>query len=175
MVEVVVGRIGRAHGVRGEVSVEVRTDEPERRFAVGTRMRLDPPRPYSAVTVAGVRPHAGRLLVAFERVSDRTAAERLRGATLVLDVDGQERPVDPEEFYDHQLVGLAVCTDRGDTVGTVEAVLHLPAHEVLSVRRNDGGEVLVPFVADVVTSVDVAAGRLVVAARSGALEPDLTG
>lgn len=172
MVEVVVGRIGRAHGVRGEVSVDVRTDEPERRFAVGTRLRVAPDRPRATVVVAAVRPHAGRLLVTFDQVLDRSAAEQLRGATLAVDVDETERPDDPEEFYDHQLVGLAVKDDAGAAVGAVEAVLHLPAQDVLAVRRIDGREVLVPFVAEIVPVVDVAARHVVVVDRIGLLDPD---
>lgn len=161
MVEVVIGRVGRAHGVRGEVSVDLRTDEPDRRFMVGAQLRLSPPTPLASVTVSAVRPHAGRLLVSFEQVHDRTAAERLRGAMLCIDVDSGERPEDPEEFYDHQLVGLTVRSigpDRHAELGTVESVLHLPAHDVLGVRLGDGREVLVPFVTDMVPVVDVEAG-----------------
>ncbi len=161
MVEVVIGRVGRAHGVRGEVSVDLRTDEPDRRFQIGAELRLSPPRPVPSVTVSAVRPHAGRLLVSFEQVRDRTAAEHLRGAMLCIDVDSDERPEDPEEFYDHQLVGLTVRpSDTGATadLGIVESVLHLPAHDVLAVRLGDGREVLVPFVTDMVPVVDVDAG-----------------
>lgn len=172
MVEVVVGRIGRAHGVRGEVSVDVRTDEPDRRFAVGTSLRLAPARRYPTLTVAAVRPHAGRLLVTFEQVPDRTAAEQLRGATLAVDVDESERPEDPEEFYDHQLVGLEVHQEAAGVVGTVNSVLHLPGQDVLAVRRTDGREVLVPFVTDIVPVVDLAAGHVVVLDRVGLLEPE---
>ncbi len=175
MVEVVVGRIGRAHGVRGEVSVDVRTDEPARRFGVGTSLRVAPSLRYATLTVAAVRPHAGRLLVTFEQVPDRTAAEQLSGATLAVDVDADERPEDPEEFYDHQLVGLAVHDATGSAVGTVESVLHLPAQELLSVRRGDGREALVPFVTALVPVVDVAEGRIVVSDRAGLLDPDEAG
>ena len=113
-VEVVVGRIGKAHGVRGEVSVEPRTDEPDRRFAdgavLGTRTpRGDAPtgpdRP-AVLTVSSSRWHQSRLLVTFAEADDRTAAEALRGLSLVTDVDESDTPADPDEFYDHQLVGL---------------------------------------------------------------------
>jgi 16S rRNA processing protein RimM len=161
VVEVVVGRVGRAHGIRGEVSVDLRTDQPERRFRVGAELRLSPPRPLAAVTISALRPHAGRLLVSFEQVGDRTAAEQLRGALLSVDVDSGDRPEDPEEFYDHQLVGLAVRSGgqgNQDEIGIVESVLHLPAHDVLAVRMGDGREVLVPFVNDMVPVVDVDVG-----------------
>lgn len=161
MVEVVIGRVGRAHGVRGEVSVDLRTDEPDRRFQVGAELRLSPPKPAPSLTVSAVRPHAGRLLVSFEQVRDRTAAEHLRGAMLCIDVDSGERPEDSEEFYDHQLVGLTVRPSGPGSpaeLGTVESVLHLPAHDVLAVRLGNGREVLVPFVTDMVPVVDVEAG-----------------
>lgn len=161
MVEVVIGRVGRAHGVRGEVSVDLRTDEPDRRFRIGAELRLSPAKPVASLTVSAVRPHSGRLLVSFQQVRDRTAAERLRGAMLCIDVDNSERPEDPEEFYDHQLVGLTVRPSGAGTpadLGTVEGVLHLPAHDVLAVRLGDGREVLVPFVTDMVPVVDVESG-----------------
>lgn len=161
MVEVVIGRVGRAHGVRGEVSVDLRTDEPDRRFQVGTQLRLSPPKPLASVTISAVRPHSGRLLVSFEQVRDRTGAEQLRGAMLCVDVDSGDRPADPEEFYDHQLVGLTVRhggSGMRSDLGRVESVLHLPAHDVLGVRLSDGREVLVPFVSEMVPVVDVEAG-----------------
>ena len=130
--EVVVGRVGRAHGVRGEVSVDVRTDEPERRFAPGAELRVDGCHS-DALTVVAARSHGARLLVTFAQVSDRTAAEALRGATLLADVGEGERPADPEEFYDHQLVGLAVRTEERGIVGQVSDVLHLPSRASLAV------------------------------------------
>jgi 16S rRNA processing protein RimM len=158
--EVVVGRIGRAHGVRGQVSVEVRTDEPQRRFAPGQLPRLS--RPHggrSALEVTEARPHAGRLLVTFAEVGDRTVAESLRGTLLSVEVDPGELPDDPEEFYDHQLVGLPVVDLAGAPLGTVTAVVHLPGQDLLTVTRQTGNgrrEVLVPFVQAIVTEVSVA-------------------
>ena len=171
LTEVVVGRIGRAHGIRGEVSVELRTDEPERRFAVGSVLRT--PVKGRALTVAAVRPHGGRLLVTFAEAGDRTAAEALRGTTLVVDVDGSERPDDPDEFYDHQLIGLRVRTTDGQVVGTVVELRHLPAQDLLEVRRDDDDDtdpVLVPFVRELVPEIDLDAGWLVVAALPGLLD-----
>ena len=176
--EVLVGRIGRAHGVRGEVSVEPRTDEPERRFADGavldtrTPTGAAPPadRPASLV-VSRTRWHQSRLLVTFAGVEDRTAAEALRGLSLVTVTDPDETPEDPEEFYDHQLVGLRVHTTDGVPVGEVADVLHATGQDLLAVRKPDGVEVLVPFVSQLVPVVDVREGRLEVADRPGLLEP----
>ena len=174
--EVVVARVGRPHGVRGEVSVELRTDEPERRFADGAVLDVRPPggrlpdgNP-ARLTVSGSRTHQDRLLVSFAEVGDRNAAERLRGALLVTDVGG-EVPEDPEEFYDHQLVGLAVVTVEGTASGTVAEVVHTGAQDLLVVRRPGREDALVPFVAALVPEVDLEAGRVVVADRPGLLEP----
>jgi 16S rRNA processing protein RimM len=174
--EVVVARIGRPHGVRGEVSVELRTDEPERRFADGAVLDLRPAGGLihgdtpTRLTVTGSRTHQDRLLVSFAEVGDRNAAERLRGALLVTDVGG-EAPEDPEEFYDHQLVGLAVVTVEGTASGTVAEVVHTGAQDLLVVRRPGREDALVPFVAALVPEVDLEAGRVVVADRPGLLEP----
>ena len=174
--EVVVARVGRPHGVRGEVSVELRTDEPERRLADGAVLDVRPPDGRAAapdhtrLTVEGTRLHQDRLLVSFAGVEDRTAAERLRGALLVTQHSG-EAPEDPEEYYDHQLVGLAVVTTEGTPSGTVAQVVHSGAQDLLVVRRPGREDSLVPFVTALVPEVDLAAGRLVVADRPGLLEP----
>jgi 16S rRNA processing protein RimM len=167
--EVVVGRVGRAHGVRGEVSVEVRTDEPERRFAPGATLRAED-RTDKTLTVHAVRPHGARLLVSFEQITDRTGAESLRGATLFAQVAESDRPEHPDEFYDHQLVGLTVRTDQRGAVGQVSAVMHLPEQDVLVVSTGEGTESLVPFVAALVPSVDLDAGELTVADQPGLLD-----
>jgi 16S rRNA processing protein RimM len=109
LTEVVVGRVGRAHGIRGEVSIEVRTDEPALRFTPGAVLRAASGKPRS-LTVDAVRPHGDRLLITFAEVRDRTAAEAMRGAVLVVDVEPGTRPDDPDEFYDRQLIGLRVRT-----------------------------------------------------------------
>jgi 16S rRNA processing protein RimM len=177
--EVIVGRIGKAHGVKGEVSVEPRTDEPERRFAVGAVLAVRTPRgaePHAAdrpatVTVRRTRWHQSRLLVTFEGFEDRTAAETLRGLSLALDLDPAEVPEDPEEFYDHQLVGLAAFTTDGDAVGQVTDVIHGASQDLLAVRTVDGREVLVPFVSPLVPVVDVPGRRLEIADRPGLITP----
>ena len=166
----VVGRIGKPHGLRGEVSVEPRTDEPERRFAVGARLGAERNRPgaqpAATFTVSGTRWHSGRLLVTFEEIADRNAAEDARGTMLVVPVDPDERPDDPEEFYDHQLVGLAVVTTSGEPLGDLTEVVHGAAQDLLVVAQGDR-EVLVPFVSELVPEVDLAAGRVVVDDRPG--------
>jgi 16S rRNA processing protein RimM len=174
--EVVVARIGRPHGVRGEVTVEVHTDEPERRFVTGRALTVrrpagGPAPAYAVLTVAGSRWHQGTLLLRFEELGDRTTAESARGLLLTVAVDPEETPDDPEEFYDHQLVGLAVVTTGGDVVGTVSDVLHSGAQDLLVIAR-DGRDVLVPFVEALVPQVDLPAGRVVVADRPGLLDPE---
>ncbi len=177
--EVVVGRIGKAHGIKGEVSVEPRSDEPERRFADGAVLGTRTPRgtePHSThrpttLTVRRTRWHLSRLLVTFVGVDDRTAAEALRGLSLVVDLDPADVPEDPEEFYDHQLIGLTVSTTEGAEVGEVSDVIHGASQDLLAVRTSDGREVLVPFVSQLVPVIDVPGGRLQVADRPGLITP----
>ncbi len=172
------GRIGRPHGVRGEVTVELRTDEPDERFRRGTRLRVEAPRVSAPVpaelTVASTRWHQGRLLLGFDEIGDRNAAEALREVRLLVEVDPAARPEDPEEFYDHQLVGLEVHVSGsgGVRIGEVTEVLHSGAQDLLVVRRDDGRDVLVPFVAALVPDVDVTAGRLAVVDQPGLLDPE---
>jgi 16S rRNA processing protein RimM len=166
---VVVGRIGRAHGVQGQVAVDVRTDEPERRLAPGAVLTTDP-ESVGPLTVQSGRVHSGRLLLVFDGVADRTAAERLRGTLLLADVDPDELPAEADEWYDHQLVGLEAVLADGVVLGQVAAVLHLPGHDVLAVEAPDGRELLVPFVAEIVPVVDLGAGRVQVAPPSGLLD-----
>ncbi len=167
--QVVIGRIGKAHGIRGEVTVEVRTDDPDGRFAVDAVLMTDrADRPL--LTVERARPHHGRLLVQFAGVPDRNAAELLRGILLSVDADSDPDIDDPDEFYDHQLVGLRVVTVDGDVLGEVSDVVHLPASVLLSVTRPGAGELLIPFVASMVPTVDVAGRRVVVDLPPGLLE-----
>jgi 16S rRNA processing protein RimM len=170
--EVVVGRIGKAHSLKGEVSVEPRTDEPDRRFAVGAVLAAARPNGTDArkLTVHAVRWHGERLLIAFAEIPDRNAAEAARGLVLSIAVDPEDSPEDPEEFYDHQLVGLAAYTTDGDAVGTVTEVIHTSGQDLLAIKT-DVGEVLVPFVSALVPTVDLAAGRLEIADRPGLLTP----
>ena len=171
---VVVGHIGRSHGIRGEVVVDPRTDEPAERFAIGATVRADGRQP-QRLTIKSVRPHSGRLLVAFDEVVDRTDAEALRGVTLSAEVAADQMPADPEEFYDRQLVGLEVQLAEGGRAGNVVGVVHSPLQDLLAIRRPDGREVMVPFVAELVPKVDLAAGIVHVADRPGLLDPDDAG
>ncbi|WP_369208993.1 ribosome maturation factor RimM [Streptomyces sp. PU-14G] len=167
--QLVVARIGRAHGIKGEVTVEVRTDEPEARLAPGAVLTTDPASA-GPLTIAAGRVHSGRLLLRFEGVRDRNAAEALRNTLLVAEIDPAERPEDPEEFYDHQLEDLEVVTVDGTAVGRIESVAHLPAQDLLVVRGADGGEVLVPFVSEIVPEIDLAAQRAVIDPPPGLLD-----
>jgi 16S rRNA processing protein RimM len=168
-VEVVVARIGRPHGIKGEVSVEVRTDDPDGRLAPGTVLRTEPAAAGPLTVVTG-RFHSGRLLLSFDGCTSRSGAERLRNVLLVADVDPDERLEDPDEFFDRQLVGLRVETVAGAELGELAEMLHLPGQDVLVVRRHDGRESLVPFIAEFVPEVDLEGGRVVVDPPGGLLD-----
>lgn len=166
-IEVIVGRIGRAHGIRGDVSVDVRTDEPARRFHEGAPLLLgDGRRP---VSLTSVRWHRGKLVVSLAGVADRTAVEQLTGEILYALVPESEMPSEPEEYFDRQLVGLVVRDHTGAERGTVTEVQHLPAQDVLRVDV-DGQTRLIPFVKALVPTVDVAAGFVQLADVAGLLE-----
>jgi 16S rRNA processing protein RimM len=164
--DLVVGRVGRPQGIRGEVTVEVRTDYPETRFAPGSVLRTEPAE-RGPLTVAGLRPRSGGVVLAFDGVTDRAGAEALRGTVLLVDSAALPAIEDPDEWYDHQLVGLTAVDPEDKALGTVAEVVHAPASDLLVVRDEAGREHLVPFVRAVVPTVDVAAGRVVVAAPEG--------
>jgi 16S rRNA processing protein RimM len=163
---VVVGRIGRAQGIRGEVTVEVRTDAPEERFSPGALVfptgRAGLP---GVIEVTGHRWQSGRLVLSLAGVADRTAAESLRGAVLEADVDLAD--TDQDEYHDLALVSLRVVDAAGRELGQVAEVLHLPGQDLLAVARVGQPELLVPFVKAIVTSVDLTAGVVVVALPEG--------
>ncbi|MEV0378887.1 ribosome maturation factor RimM [Nonomuraea sp. NPDC050643] len=165
--QLVVGRIGRPHGVRGDVTVEVRTDYPDLRFPPGATIATDPANK-GPLVIAGRRWHKGMLLVTFEGVHDRDAAEELRGTMLVIDSSEVTPSDDPDEFHDHQLIGLAVETVSGEPVGEVQDVLH-HGQDLLVVRRKGQDDALIPFVKVLVPEVDLEAGRLVVDPPEGLL------
>jgi 16S rRNA processing protein RimM len=170
----VVGRILRPHGLHGEMSVEVRTDDPGERFATGSALGTDPTEA-GPLTVTAWRWHAGRLLVSFAEIADRTEAESLRGVWLTVDAAQVPLPEDPDEFHDHQLTGLTVVTVSGELVGIVSDVLHY-GQPLLSVTPAAGtgrtAEVLVPFVAAIAVEVDLAAGKLIIDPPPGLLDLD---
>jgi 16S rRNA processing protein RimM len=166
-VEVVVGVVGRAHGLRGEVAVELRTDEPDRRFAPGRQLRAEDSA--RLFTVVAAREHSGRMLVTFDELTDRTSADAVRGTRLVADVASDERPAAAEEFYDRQLIGLRVRTGDAADAGRVTAVLHMPLQDVLEIDGANGRH-LVPFVAALVPEVKLDEGWLRIAAVPGLLD-----
>jgi 16S rRNA processing protein RimM len=164
--QLVIGRIVRPHGVRGEVVVDVRTDSPDERYAVGTVLATDPAAA-GPLTVSQTRPHQGRLLVVFDGIGDRDAADGLRGVLLCVDSGSVPEPEDPDEFLDHQLVGLRVESPDGEPIGEVVRIDHGPGHDLLVVRLQDRREGLVPFVWEIVPTVDVAGGRVVLTPPDG--------
>lgn len=164
----VVGRIGRPHGIRGEVTVEVRTDDPDARFAPGAVLATDPASA-GPLTIEQAHWHSGRLLLSFAGVHDRSGAEALRGTLLLFDFADVPLPEDPDEFHDQQLIGLAVETVRGERVGTVTEVRHT-GQDLLVVGRAVGAEIYVPFVAAIVPEVDVTGGRIVIDPPPGLLD-----
>ena len=173
--DLVVGRVVRAHGVTGEVVVEVRTDDPDNRFAPGTRLRARPSGdgPERAYVIESAREHSGRLLVRLAGVAGRDAADALRGTVFVVDTEELPPIDDPDEYYDHQLEGLRVLTTAGIPVGTVAEVLHTAAGELLAVRaEGDRGEVLVPFVSAIVTAVSLEDRTIEIDPPDGLLELD---
>jgi len=170
--ELVIGRVAKAHGVRGELVVDVRTDEPDERFAPGVRLRgrarTGDERIYVVETA---REHSGRLLVTLADVADRSAADALRGTLFLIDSAELSPSSDPDEFYDHELEGLAVRLADGTPIGTVREVLHSAAGELLSVRAAaDGREILVPFVTSMVPTVSIADRLVVIDPPEGLLE-----
>jgi 16S rRNA processing protein RimM len=173
---VIVGRIGRPHGIRGEAVIGVRTDEPDLRFAVGSVVDAsrsaedDLPADRVPLKVATVRWHSGQLLVGFAGITDRTAAGELTGSWLSIDSSQLPATPDPDEFRDHELIGLSVRTAAGEPVGVVTDMLHY-GQDLLVVRRADGGESLVPFVKALVPDVDLGAGVVVIDPPPGLLDP----
>lgn len=173
--ELVVGRVVKSHGIKGELVVDVRTDEPDERFAVGAELRGHKPRERALETyeVEAAREHSGRLLLRLVGVADRNAADALRGTLFVIDSSQLEPSDDPDEFYDHELEGLSVRLADGSEVGTVGEVLHSAAGELLSIRPvGEDRELLVPFVAAIVTSVSIADGVVEIDPPEGLLDPD---
>lgn len=167
--QLVVARIGRAHGIKGEVTVEVRTDEPELRLAPGAVLATEPASA-GPLTIETGRVHSGRLLLRFEGVRDRTAAEALRNTLLIAEVDPAELPEDPEEFYDHQLMDLDVVLADGTEIGRITEITHLPSQDLFIVERPDGSEVMIPFVEEIVAEIDLEAQRAVITPPPGLVD-----
>ncbi|MFM8448407.1 MAG: ribosome maturation factor RimM [Candidatus Nanopelagicaceae bacterium] len=155
-----VGRIGRAHGILGEATIEVRTDEPESRFAVGATLETDN-KELTKLTVSSARVHNGILLLGFKGISDRNAIEKLRNSLLYAEVDINEPGLDEDDYHVQQLLGLRAELEDGTDFGVITDVLNLPAQDCLSIKTKNG-EVLIPFVRQLVPIVDIAGKRVVV-------------
>jgi len=153
-----VGRIGKAHGILGEATIEVRTDEAEDRFAIGAILETDN---HGNLTVASARVHNGILLLGFEGIEDRNAIEALRNELLYADVDIQAPGIDEDDYHVLQLIGCTAYLVDGDEFGIVTDVLNLPGQDVLAIKSAEG-EVLIPFVHQLVPVVDVKAKRMTV-------------
>jgi 16S rRNA processing protein RimM len=171
--QLVVGRVVRPHGVRGELVVEVRTDDPDLRLAAGTVLATEPAAA-GPLTIAGTRWHSGRLLVSVKGLEDRNGADGLRGVLLLVDSAELEDLADPDEFRDHQLIGLAVLGPGGEEVGEITDVLHY-GQDLLVVAgsgKRAGAEIMVPFVSAIVPEVDLAARLVRIDPPPGLLDPD---
>lgn len=168
-----VGRLTKAHGLKGAIKIELYTDEPDRRFVPGAILHLQVPEgsPWfgKSLTLTELRWYNQHPVVFFEGVADRTAAESLIKAILLVDHDPTEVLEEEDAWYDHQLVGLSVVRD-GVVVGTVTHLEHLPAQDLLVVKT-EAGEVMVPFVAAIVPLVDIAGGTVTVTPPPGLFEP----
>jgi 16S rRNA processing protein RimM len=167
-----VGRLVKAHGLKGALKVELYTDDPARRFTPGATFTLQVPTTSDwhgkSLELVELRWYNTHAVAFFKDVADRTAAESLVKAILWVEQDVEELPVEEDAWYDHQLVGLAVLRD-GARVGTVIRIDHLPAQDLLTIKTDDG-EVLVPFVKAFVPSVDIEAGTLTVTPPPGLFE-----
>ena len=163
----VVGRIGRAHGVRGDATIEIRTDNPEARFFIGAKLETDP-KDKGPLIIRDIKVHSGTLLLAFEGVSDRTAVEKLRNVLLLADVDPNESNISEDDFHYSQIVDCVVIDESGKEWGIVTDVLQLPGQDTLVVNV-DGREVLVPFVKAYVPTVDIPSKKITVVNLAGLL------
>jgi 16S rRNA processing protein RimM len=168
-VQLVVARIGRAHGIKGEVTVEVRTDEPELRLGPGAVLFTDPASA-GPLTIETGRVHSGRLLLRFEGVRDRNAAEALRNILLIAEVDPTEIPEEEDEYYDHQLIDLDVVLADGTEIGVITEISHLPSQDLFIVERPDGTELMIPFVEEIVTEIDLEEQRAVIDPPPGLID-----
>lgn len=156
-----VGRIGRAHGILGEATIEVRTSEPERRFAIGAEVFTDIKSNKGLLRISSARVHNGILLLGFEGITDRNAVEKLRDTLLYSDVDVNEPGIDEDDYHIQQLIGLRAELEDGSEFGVISDVLNLPAQDCLAIKTKDG-EVLIPFVRQLVPVVDLKAQKVVV-------------
>jgi 16S rRNA processing protein RimM len=160
-----VGRIGRAHGILGEATIEVRTDEPDRRFAIGATVQTDSE---GDLKVISGRVHNGILLLGFEGITDRNSIEKLRNTLLYADVDINESNEDEDEYHVMQLIGCVAVLESGEVFGEITDVVNLPGQDLLAIKTAQG-EQLIPFVHQLVPTVDIANKKVVV------IPPTITG
>ena len=151
--DLVVGRLGRPHGVHGEISVEVRTDEPEIRFAKGSKLSLKESN--NQLTVLSSRWHQEKMLVKFEEITDRDLANDIKGKTLVIEIDPASIETKKDQYYEFQLTGLKVIDKNEKTLGQIKEVITGLAQDLLVVETEERKEVLVPFVKQIVINVDL--------------------
>ncbi|MFM8751885.1 MAG: ribosome maturation factor RimM [Actinomycetota bacterium] len=156
----VVGRIGRAHGVRGEATIEVRTDDPDARFAIGNVLHTDPENK-GPLKISDAHFHKGTLLLSFVGVSDRNAVQALRNVLLLADVNPEDANTSEDDFHISQITGCKVEDENQMNWGVVTDVLHLPAQDTLVIDHN-GREILVPFVRAFVPTIDIKNKTIVV-------------
>jgi 16S rRNA processing protein RimM len=167
--QVVVARVGKAHGLRGEVTVQVLTGAPDQRFVPGVTFLTDPPET-GPLVLRSARDNNGILLLGFEHTDDRSGAEALRGTKLLAEVLADDE--DQEAWFERDLVGLKAVTVGGVEVGEVTALQSRPAQDLLVLRLTDGREALVPFVTAIVPEVDITGGRVVLNPPPGLLDLD---
>ena len=163
----VVGRIGRAHGIHGEATIEIRTDLPDERFFIGAQLVTDPTS-HGPLTIESARDHNGILLLKFKEVKDRTAIEKIRDTLLLADVDMSEEAAYEDEYHVQQLIGCDVVLESGEKIGVLTDVLNLPGQDLLAIAAPDR-EILIPFVAEFVPDVDIEARKITVVPPPGLL------
>ena len=146
--------------MRGEVTVEIRTDNPEARFEIGSKLQTDPANK-GPLKIHDARFHSGTLLLTFEGFADRNSVETLRNVLLLAEVDPRQVNTSEDDFHISQIVGCAVVNEVGANQGTVKDVLHLPAQDTL-VIDSDGREILIPFVREFVPTVDIERKMIIV-------------
>ncbi|ATG55395.1 16S rRNA processing protein RimM [Brachybacterium ginsengisoli] len=160
--DVIIATIGRAHGLRGEVALVLRTDQPEERLQIGTVFEVEAGGRRRSLTIQSTRVQQDRWYLRFEEVADRSDAESLRGIDLEVEVDAeQEADEDPDAWYLSQLKGLPVRHVDGRELGTVIGIDHYPAQDLLVVRTTDRRRVQLPFVEQLVPEVDLEAGVVI--------------
>ena len=162
--QLVVGRIGRAHGVLGEATIEVQTDDPDIRFQIGNKLTLDDGK---QLTIRSSRWHNQILLLAFDGIADRNHIEELRDQLISSDVDLDS--LAPGEYHFQQLIGCEVFQQNGELIGAVDEIVKLPGQDLLSVNRA-GAQVLIPMVKQIIIEIDVLAKKIVVNPPEGLLD-----